>query len=245
MDDEGAPEWARPRLTDRFADADHVTQLAGGRGACRRWDDGRVQCMSVDLTSTRAFAAWRGSSCSVLEDGIVSCSGTARSTPPTPFGVADARAIDLGASSACAVTAAGSVWCWGATSPAASEVTALAGSQEVVLVGEQRCGRLANGTVRCVAAGPDPGELGLTEVRAIDGAAGHACALVATPGSGEVHCWSMNDAGVLGGAPNADAPFVTVPRRIEGLTGAAEVEDGVERRKTKAHVAYRVESLEA
>jgi hypothetical protein len=214
--EDGAPAWTQPRRTDRLTDPDHLLQFGDD---CLRWDNGGVHCPSLDLIGTRALAITRGGSCAVLEDGSVSCQGHGRMMPPTPTGVTDARAIDLSESSACAVTAAGSVWCWSAGTPAASEVTALAGSDEVVVLLDRQCGRLAGGTVRCV--GSDVVELGLTEVRHIEGAGGHACALVATTAGGEVHCWGKNDAGVLGGAPDPEAPFATTPRRIEGLAGTA------------------------
>lgn len=97
---------------------------------------------------------------------------------------------------------------------------------------EHVCARFANGTVRCWGSNrygqlgngstidqPNPVEVtGLEEVVEIASGGNHMCARTR---SGDVYCWGFNQSAQVGMGETSES--VTTPRRVSGLSGAAEL----------------------
>jgi alpha-tubulin suppressor-like RCC1 family protein len=159
---------------------DQVTGIAVGNGdACAVRQDGTVRC-------------WGGGQDGQLGNGTGDGGGPLVPVPVTVSGVANAKAVAVGAYYACALLADGTVECWG----------------------DNENGTLGNGTT--VSSNVPVPVQGLSNVVAISTGIEHACAVL---GDGTVKCWGLDNYGGLGSPPGTElcggAPCSTTPIAVQ------------------------------
>lgn len=181
-------------------DADASGQRAGGVPLhCWGAMYGATPMEIKGTGGTTALAMGMYKACVLLKDQTVAC-WDASPTPAKVPGLSNVVRIAAGEKFACAVVrpagAAGVLWCWG----------------------KDAYGGFASNSSNPVRVTGLPGSV----LDVVAGSA-HACALVATAGSGggQVYCWGANEYGVLGqgytNGTTGNAQGSRVPLRVKGL----------------------------
>lgn len=178
-------------------------QLGNGQGGQGKNSAVPVKVQNIsDATATVTGGSnTYGRSCSLHQDGTISCWGSQNSPVPEKIeGIENAKAITTGSYHSCALHEGGIISCWGYNDD----------------------GQLGNET-RYDSAIPVQVK-NINDATAVTAGNSHTCALHQ---DGTVSCWGNNAVGQLGDGNSGKGEYSPVPVKVQGITNAIAVSASV------------------